>query len=122
MLLLAPTLSAVSIPIANALKLDCINKSVRLMLAFSAVARELGVQRSVLKRWVDNFAAGRYEKDRALPLKAAQQLENEQLRLRRIESGQRTSLTSGPAKAGSSWPWWWICSVDAWSAGRCSRR
>lgn len=46
----------------------------------SAVARELGVERSVLKGWVDNFAAGRYEKDRALPLKAAQQLENEQLR------------------------------------------
>ena len=46
----------------------------------SAVARELGVERSVLKRWVENFSAGRYEKDRALPLKAAQQLENEQLR------------------------------------------
>ena len=46
----------------------------------AAVARELGVERSVLKGWVDNFAAGRYEKDRALPLKAAQQLENEQLR------------------------------------------
>ena len=46
----------------------------------SAVARELGVERSVLKRWIDNFAAGRYEKDRALPLKAAQQMENEQLR------------------------------------------
>lgn len=46
----------------------------------SAVARELGVQRSVLKGWVDNFATGRYEKDRALPLKAAQQLENELLR------------------------------------------
>ena len=46
----------------------------------SAVARELGVERSVLKHWVDNFAAGRYEKDRALPLKAAQQQENEKLR------------------------------------------
>ena len=46
----------------------------------AAVARELGVERSVLKGWVDNFAAGRYEKERALPLKAAQQLENEQLR------------------------------------------
>ena len=34
----------------------------------------------MLKRWVDNFATGRYEKDRALPLEAAQQLENEQLR------------------------------------------
>jgi transposase len=46
----------------------------------SAVARELGVERSVLKHWVDNFAAGKYEKDRALPLKAAQQQENERLR------------------------------------------
>ena len=30
----------------------------------AAVARELGVERSVLKGWVDNFAAGLYEKDR----------------------------------------------------------
>lgn len=48
--------------------------------SLSAVARELGVERSVLKRWVDNFAAGRYEKDKALPLKSAQQKELEQLR------------------------------------------
>lgn len=48
--------------------------------SLAAVARELGVERSVLKRWVENFAAGRYEKDKALPLKAAQQQENEQLR------------------------------------------
>ena len=48
--------------------------------ALSAVAREFGVERSVLKRWVENFAAGRYEKDKTLPLKTAQQLENEQLR------------------------------------------
>lgn len=34
----------------------------------------------MLKRWVENFAAGRYEKDKNLPLKAAQQQENEQLR------------------------------------------
>lgn len=46
----------------------------------SAVAREVGVERSVLKHWVDNFAAGKYEKDRALPLKAVQQQENERLR------------------------------------------
>ncbi len=45
-----------------------------------AVARELGVERSVLKHWVDNFAAGKYEKDHALPLKAVQQQENERLR------------------------------------------
>jgi transposase len=48
--------------------------------AVAAVARELGVERSVLKSWIDNFAAGRYERDQALPLKAAQQRENEQLR------------------------------------------
>jgi len=48
--------------------------------SLSAVARELGIERSVLKRWVENFAAGRYEKDKALPLKTAQQQENEQLR------------------------------------------
>ena len=46
----------------------------------TAVARELGVERSVLKRWVENFAAGKYEKDAKLPLKSAQQQENEQLR------------------------------------------
>ena len=48
--------------------------------SLAAVARELGVERSVLQRWVSNFAAGRYEKNQALPLKAAQQQENEQLR------------------------------------------
>lgn len=46
----------------------------------SAIARELGIQRSVLKGWIENFAAGRYEKDAKLPLKSAQQQENEQLR------------------------------------------
>jgi transposase len=46
----------------------------------SAVARELGIQRSVLKSWMNKFAAGRYEKDAKLPLKSAQQQENEQLR------------------------------------------
>jgi transposase len=46
----------------------------------TAVARELGIERSVLKRWVENFAAGKYEKDEKLPLKSAQQQENEQLR------------------------------------------
>ena len=48
--------------------------------SLAAVARELGVERTVLKRRVDNFAAGRYEKNHALPLKAAQQQENERLR------------------------------------------
>ncbi len=48
--------------------------------SLSAVARELGVERSVLKRWAENFAAGKYEKDTKLPLKSAQQQENEQLR------------------------------------------
>lgn len=46
----------------------------------SAVARELGVQRSVLKHWMSSFASGKYETDRKLPLKSAQQQENEQLR------------------------------------------
>ncbi len=48
--------------------------------SLSAVARELGVERSVLKRWMENFASGKYEKDTKLPLKSAQQQENEQLR------------------------------------------
>ncbi len=48
--------------------------------SLTAVARELGIERSVLKRWMDNSAMGRYEQDRVLPLKAAQQQENEQLR------------------------------------------
>ena len=48
--------------------------------SMTVVARELGVERSVLKRWMDNFAAGKYEKDSKLPLKTAQQQENEQLR------------------------------------------
>ena len=48
--------------------------------SLSAVARELGIQRSVLKLWMQNFAAGKYEKDAKLPLKSAQQKEMEQLR------------------------------------------
>jgi transposase len=48
--------------------------------SMSAVARELGVERSVLKHWIDNFVAGKYEKDHALPFKAVQQQENERLR------------------------------------------
>ncbi len=48
--------------------------------SLSAVARELGIQRSVLKLWMQNFADGKYEKDTKLPLKSAQQQENERLR------------------------------------------
>jgi transposase len=48
--------------------------------SLSAVARELGIQRSVLKHWKDNFASGRYEKEPKLPLKTGQQQENEQLK------------------------------------------
>lgn len=48
--------------------------------SLSAVARDLGIQRSVLKLWKQNFAAGKYEKDARLPLKSSQQQENEQLR------------------------------------------
>ena len=48
--------------------------------SLTSVAHEVGVARTVLKLWVDNFAAGRYEKDRALPLKAMQQQEMEKLR------------------------------------------
>ena len=48
--------------------------------SLSEVARELGIQRSVLKLWIQNFAAGKYETDAKLPLKSAQQQENEQLR------------------------------------------
>jgi len=46
----------------------------------SAVARDLGVERSVLSNWIDNFATGKYEKDAVLPLKAVQQQENGRLR------------------------------------------
>ena len=46
----------------------------------TAVARELGVEGSVFKRWMENFASGKYGKDAKLPLKSAQQQENEQLR------------------------------------------
>src|SRR5665213_592409 len=41
--------------------------------SMAAVAKELGIERSVLKHWIDNFAAGRYEKDRTLPLKTVVQ-------------------------------------------------
>ena len=48
--------------------------------SLAAVARELDIDRSVLERWVKSFAAGKYEKDPHLPLKSAQQQENEKLR------------------------------------------
>ena len=48
--------------------------------SLSAIARDLGIQRSVLKGWMEKFSVGRYEKDPKLPLKSAQQQENEQLR------------------------------------------
>ena len=46
----------------------------------TAVARELDIDRSVLERWVKSFASGKYEKDASVPLKSAQQQENEKLR------------------------------------------
>lgn len=34
--------------------------------SLAAVARELGIERSVRKAWLDSFIAGRYEKQRSL--------------------------------------------------------
>lgn len=61
-------------------KREAVKRAAQPGCSVSAVAGELGIDRSVLKHWIDNFAAGRYEKDRTLPLKSAQQHENEQLR------------------------------------------
>jgi len=46
----------------------------------SVVARDLGVERSVLRRWVENIAQGRYEKAPGRPLKSDSQAELEQLK------------------------------------------
>ena len=44
------------------------------------VSASLGIDRSVLKRWVDNTKEGRYESTPGKPLKSDTQAENEQLR------------------------------------------
>lgn len=46
----------------------------------STVARELGVERSVLSAWVRKTQEGRYEPAPGRPLKSDSQAENEQLR------------------------------------------
>jgi transposase len=44
------------------------------------VSSSLGIDRSVLKRWVDKTQEGRYEPTPGKPLKSDTQAENEQLR------------------------------------------
>ena len=46
----------------------------------TTVARELGVERSVLRAWVRKTEEGRYEPTPCKPLKSDSQAENEQLR------------------------------------------
>lgn len=46
----------------------------------TTVARELGVDRSVLRAWVRKTEQGRYEPTPGKPLRSDSQLENEQLR------------------------------------------
>lgn len=46
----------------------------------STVAREIGVERSVLRAWVRKTEEGRYELALGKPLKSDSQAENEQLR------------------------------------------
>jgi len=46
----------------------------------TTVARELGVERSVLRAWVRKTEEGRYEPTPGKPLRSDSQLENEQLR------------------------------------------
>jgi transposase len=49
-------------------------------VAVSTVARELGVERSVLRAWVKKTEEGRYEPKPGRPLKSDSQAEAEQLR------------------------------------------
>jgi hypothetical protein len=49
-------------------------------LSLSTKSRMLGIERSMLKRWVENFPAGKLDEDAKLPLKFAQRQENEQPR------------------------------------------
>ena len=46
----------------------------------SAIARELGVERSVLSAWIRKVEEGRYESSPGKPLKSDSQAENERLR------------------------------------------
>jgi transposase len=44
------------------------------------VAQELGIHENLLRSWVRQFAAGRWEASPGVALKSAQQLENERLK------------------------------------------
>lgn len=46
----------------------------------SRVAKDLGLHANVLRKWVKEFAAGRWEAKAGLPLKSEQQAELERLR------------------------------------------
>lgn len=46
----------------------------------AGVAKELGIDRSVVAAWVRKFATGRYEPSSGKPLKTDSQAENERLR------------------------------------------
>lgn len=49
-------------------------------VTFTTVARELGVERSVLQRWVKNAQRGRYDTTPGKPLKTDAQAELEQVK------------------------------------------
>jgi transposase len=49
-------------------------------VTFTMVARELGVERSVLRRWVENARTGRYDTAIGKPLKSDAQAELEQVK------------------------------------------
>ena len=44
------------------------------------VAQELGIHENLLRTWVRQFAAGKWEASPGVPLKSAQQQENERLK------------------------------------------
>ena len=73
--------------------------------SLTAVARELGIGRAVLKRWTESFAAGKYEKVAKLPMKSAQQQGTEQLprdrAMARMERSHRPSADNRDERQNS---------------------
>lgn len=61
-------------------KREAVKLASRPGVTVTTVARELGVERSVLRAWIRKTEEGRYEPAPGKPLKSDSQAENEQLR------------------------------------------
>lgn len=61
-------------------KREAVRLATRPGVSKSEVARELGIHVNVLRRWIEQFEAGSWDRTPGVPLKTQQQLEIERLR------------------------------------------